>query len=99
VDAVLHFAGDGPALADLLVSGGRFASTLGVGPDQLGNTQITATSIMAVPTSDVLDRLASDVGAGDLRLHIARTYRLEDAPQALTDFGSPHLGKLAIAIA
>lgn len=39
------------------------------------------------------------VAAGQLRLHIARTYRLEDAPQALADFGSPHLGKLAIAIA
>jgi NADPH:quinone reductase-like Zn-dependent oxidoreductase len=99
VDAVLHFAGDGPALADLLVPGGRFASTLGVGADQLRSKQVTATSIMAVPATEVLERLATDVAAGRLRLHIARTYQLEDAPQALADFGSAHVGKLAIAIA
>jgi NADPH:quinone reductase-like Zn-dependent oxidoreductase len=99
VDAVLHFAGDGRALADLLVSGGRFASTLGVGADQLRTDQVTAMSIMAVPATEVLERLASEVAAGRLRLHIARTYRLEEAPQALADFGSPHVGKLAIAIA
>jgi NADPH:quinone reductase-like Zn-dependent oxidoreductase len=99
VDAVLHFAGDGPALAELLVAGGRFVSTRGVGADQLGAKQVAATSIMSVPTSDVLERLATGVATGQLRLHIARTYRLEDAPQALADFGAPHVGKLAIAIA
>jgi NADPH:quinone reductase-like Zn-dependent oxidoreductase len=36
VDAVLHFAGDATQLADLLVSGGRFASTLGAGLDAVG---------------------------------------------------------------
>jgi NADPH:quinone reductase-like Zn-dependent oxidoreductase len=99
VDAVLHFAGDGPALADLLVPGGRFASTLGVGADQLGSKLVTATTIMAVPATEVLERLASDVATGRLRLHISHTYRLEDVPQALADFRGPHLGKLAVAIA
>jgi len=99
VDAVLPFAGDGPALAELLVAGGRFASTRGVGADQLAGKHVDVTSIMSVPTSEVLERLAADVAAGQLRVHIAHTYPLEDVPQALADFGAPHVGKLAIAIA
>jgi hypothetical protein len=47
----------------------------------------------------VLERLAADVVAGRQRVHITHTYRLEDGPQALVDFGDPHVGKLAIAIA
>src|SRR5215213_3512319 len=35
VDAVLHFAGDGAQLGELLVSGGRVASTLIMAPEQL----------------------------------------------------------------
>jgi len=72
---------------------------VGVGRDQLGNKQVNAKSIMAVPSSDVLERLGEDVTGGKLRLYIVRTYRLEDAPQALSDFASGHVGKLAIAIA
>lgn len=98
VDAVLHFAGDGPALADLLVSGGRFASTLGVGAEQLEGKSVTATSVMANPTQEVLDRLATGVAAGRLQVRIARTYRLDEAPRAVADFAAPHVGKLAIAI-
>jgi len=36
VDAVIHLAGDGLRFADLVVPGGRFASTPGLGPEQLG---------------------------------------------------------------
>src|SRR5215210_4250498 len=35
IEAVLHFAGDGAALGELLVPGGRLASTLIMSPDQL----------------------------------------------------------------
>jgi NADPH:quinone reductase-like Zn-dependent oxidoreductase len=38
VDAVLHFAGDAAQLAGLLVSGGRFASTLGTDLDAAART-------------------------------------------------------------
>ena len=99
VDAVLHLAGDAETLAALLVPGGRFASTLGVGPEQLAGRALTATSIMATPTADVLDRLAAAAAAGRLRVPIRRTYRLEEVPQALADFGAPHVGKLAVAVA
>jgi NADPH:quinone reductase-like Zn-dependent oxidoreductase len=99
VDAVIHLAGDGAALAALLVPGGRFASTLGVGPEQLAGRALTATSVMATATPDVLDRLAAAAAAGRLRVPIRRTYRLEEVPQALAAFGAPHVGKLAVAIA
>ena len=54
---------------------------------------------MATPTPDVLDRLAAAAAAGRLRVPIRRTYRLEEVPRALADFGAPHLGKLAVAVA
>ncbi len=98
LDAVIHLAGDGLQLAELLVPGGRIASTLGFGPDQLTGRQIRATSIMAVPGPALLDRLAGDVAAGRLRVPIQRTYRLEQVPKALADFASGKLGKLAVTI-
>jgi NADPH:quinone reductase-like Zn-dependent oxidoreductase len=99
VRAVLHFAGDAAALADLVAPGGRFASTLGIGPEQLGGRDLTATALMASPTADVLDRLAAEVAAGRLRVPIHATYRLDDVPRALADFATPHAGKLAVAVA
>lgn len=98
VDAVIHLAGDGVALADLVVPGGRFASTMGLGPDQLAGRDLQAVSVMATPTPEVLDRLAGEVAAGRLRVPIARSYRLEDVPQALADFAAPHAGKLAVSV-
>jgi NADPH2:quinone reductase len=99
VDAVLHFAGDGGALADLLVPGGRFASTLGVEPNQLAGRDLTATSVVATPDPDMLARLAAEVAAGRLRVPIQRTYRLDEVPRALADFAAPHAGKLGVAVA
>ncbi len=98
VDAAIHLAGDGLQLAALLVPGGRIASTLGLGPAQLAGPRVRATSIMAAPDSILLDRLASDVAAGRLRVPIQRTYPLEQAPRALADFAVGTLGKLAVAI-
>jgi NADPH:quinone reductase-like Zn-dependent oxidoreductase len=98
VDAVLHAAGDGVQLADLVVSGGRFASTLGVGPDQLAGRDIQATVVMAVPDVETLDELAAAVAAGSLRVPVSRTYSLDQVPQALKDFGSGSLGKIVVAV-
>ena len=97
VDAVIHLAGDAPHLADLLAPGGRFASTVGVGPDQLARQDIRATSVIANPDAATLDRLAAEVAAGRLRLPIQHTYPLAEAGHAFADF-SGALGKLAIAV-
>jgi NADPH:quinone reductase-like Zn-dependent oxidoreductase len=98
VDAAVHLAGDGLQLADLVVSGGRFASTLGLGPDALADRQLHATAVTATPTTDVLDRLAAAAAAGTLRIPVQHTYRLEQVPQAVRDFSNGTLGKLAVTI-
>jgi NADPH:quinone reductase-like Zn-dependent oxidoreductase len=98
VHAVVHLAGDGLQLAEALVPGGRFASTVGLGAIQLEGRDVQAQAIMAVPTTVALDWLAAEVVAGRLTVPIQRTYPLQDVPRALQDFAKPKLGKLAIAI-
>jgi NADPH:quinone reductase-like Zn-dependent oxidoreductase len=98
VHAAIHLAGDGMELADLVSAGGRFASTLGIGPDQLGERDVRATAVVAMPTADVLDRLAADVAARRLRVSVQRTYKLEEVPQAMKDYVKGSIGKLAITM-
>jgi NADPH:quinone reductase-like Zn-dependent oxidoreductase len=98
VDVALHFAGDPMLLADLLVPGGRFASLLSVGADQLGDRDITATSVIASPRRELLEDLAGRIVAGRLSVPVQATYRLDDVPQAFVDFAAGTVGKLAVAI-
>ena len=98
VEAVLHFAGDGAALAALLTSGGRIASTLGLTREQLGRDDVTLTPIMANPVTATLTKLADVAAAGAIRVPVTRTYRLEDVPQGLAEFAAGTLGKLAVRI-
>jgi NADPH2:quinone reductase len=99
IDAVVHTAGDAVQLADLLRAGGRFASTLMVGPEQLAGKDVEVTQIRYMPVRETLEELARRAAAGELRVPIQRTYRLEEAPQAMSDFAGGTLGKLAITIA
>lgn len=98
VDAVLHFAGDGAQLGTLVASGGRLASTLGLTADQLDRDDVAVATIIANPATATLTRLAEAVAAGTIRVPITRTYRLDEVPQALSDFAAGHHGKLAIRI-
>jgi len=98
VNAVVHAAGDGLPLASLLVPGGRIASLLGFGADQLANRAVTATSVVGMPTTETLERLAGAVARGEMTVPIQRTYSLVEAPRALEDFAQGKRGKLAIAI-
>src|SRR5438874_1734841 len=59
IEAVLHFAGDGAALAPLLSPGGRIASTLGLTPEQLGRGDVTLAQVMANPVTATLAKLAA----------------------------------------
>ncbi len=95
VDVVLHFAGDGTALADLLTGKGRIASTRGLGADQ----HPAATAVMANPTAETLDRLAADLAAGRLTVPIERAYPLAEVPAAFGDFAAGTRGKIAITVA
>ena len=94
VDAVLHLAGDPHRLVTLLAPGGCLASTLMFGADQ----HPAAVSVIADPRQRTLDRLASDVAAGRIRVPITRTYALADVPRALDDFARGTVGKYAVAV-
>lgn len=99
VDSVVHLAGDPRLLADLVAPGGRLSSTLGAGSRQLGDRDLTAIAIEAIPDRIVLDHLATEAAADRLRPSIARTYLLDEVPQAFADFnGSGTVGKLAVEI-
>jgi len=98
IHAVVHLAGDGLELADLLVPGGRIASTLGLSGDQLDGHAVQATPVTAVPASQTLARLAEDVVYGQLTVPVQRTYALAGVPQALADFAAGTRGKLAISV-
>ncbi|MGI5211853.1 NADP-dependent oxidoreductase [Plantactinospora sp. CA-290183] len=99
VDALVHLAGDPDLLAELVAPGGRISSTLGAGTDRIGDRDLSATAVQAVPDRIVLDHLATETAAGRLRPTIARTYRLDEVPQAFADFNAPGtIGKLAVAI-
>ena len=98
IHAVVHLAGNGLELADLLVPGGRIASTLGLSGDQLGGRAVRATPVKALPASRTLERLAADVVYGQLTVPVQRTYALADVPRALADFAAGTRGKLAISV-
>jgi NADPH2:quinone reductase len=98
VDAIVHAAGDGAQLAILLKPGGRIASTIGLTAEQVEGADTQVTTIMGMPTTAILDRLASAVVKGDLTVPIDRTYELHVAGQALRDFTTGKRGKLAIAV-
>jgi NADPH:quinone reductase-like Zn-dependent oxidoreductase len=98
VDCVVHLAGDGASLAELLVPGGRLASTLGVGPDAVQGRDVQAIPVMTIPNRDLLDGLAAAVVRGDLRVARSTTYPLEQAAQAVTAFGAGALGKFGVTI-
>jgi NADPH:quinone reductase-like Zn-dependent oxidoreductase len=98
VEAVLHFAGDGAALGELLVPGGRLASTLIMSPDQLPVPNARVSGVFANPDAATLDRLAADVVAGRLRVPIQRTYRLDELGKAMADYAAGTRGKLAISV-
>lgn len=96
VDAVLHLAGDGAALAALLRPGGQLASATGLSQDDVKDHDVTVHTIMGNPDSKVLTSLAEQVATGALRVPVTATYPLEQATQAFAAFaGTP--GKIALS--
>lgn len=99
IDAALHFAGDGAALGEALVSGGRLASTLIMSPDQMPLPEVIVSSVFASSDAATLDRLAAEVAAGRLKSPIQQSFTLDQAGDAFAAFASGTQGKLAISIA
>ena len=98
VEAVLHFAGDGAQLGELLVPGGRLASTLIMSSVSTPVAERAVAPVFASPDAATLDRLAAEVAAGRLKTPIQRTYQLDEVGQAMADFAAGTRGNLAIAV-
>jgi NADPH:quinone reductase-like Zn-dependent oxidoreductase len=98
VHAALHLAGDPFALADLVAGGGRFASLLGIDPEQFAGRDLTAIPVYANPHGALLDALAGGVVDGTLAVPVRRTYPLAGVPAAFADFAAGTTGKLAVTI-
>ena len=98
VHAAVHLAGDGLELTGLVVGGGRIASTLGLSQGHVGDRDVRVATVMALPTTATLERLAQAVVAGQLRVPVQRRYPLAEVPQALTDFAAGTRGKLAVLV-
>jgi NADPH:quinone reductase len=94
VDALLDVVSQTPDTS-LLKEGGRLASTIGAAGDGPGRF-----NIMAEPTPANLQRLAELLDTGALRVAIQRSYRLEQAGEALQALPATHTqGKLGLTIA
>ena len=93
VDAILDVVSAPDA--SVLKEGGRIASTIGAageGPDRF--------NLVAEPTPANLQRLAELLDTGRLRVPIQRSYRLEQAGEALEALPKTHTqGKLGLTIA
>ncbi|MFF4835485.1 NADP-dependent oxidoreductase [Streptomyces sp. NPDC001315] len=96
VDAIVHLAGDGVALAGLLRPGGRIASTLGLTKAAVEGEAVTVHSIMADANAQTLATLAGQAASGALRVPVTATYPLQQADQAFAAFGAGALGKIAV---
>ncbi len=94
VDVILDTVSPTPD-SSLLADGGRLASPLGAAGEGPGRF-----NVMAEPTPANLERLAELLDAGTLRVPIQRSYRLEQAGEALQALPATHTqGKLGLTIA
>ena len=98
VDALLDLASYTPdgfeANAAALAAGARGASPVMVAGEGPGRTNVVASN-----STENLDRLAGLLAAGTLRVHVMRSYRLDEAPDALAALSTTHKhGKLGIQV-
>jgi len=94
VDALPDVVSQAPD-ASLLKEGGRLASPLGAAGEGPGRL-----NVLAMPAPTNLERLAGLLGTGALRVPIQRSYRLEQAGEALRALPSAHTQeKLGLTIA
>jgi NADPH:quinone reductase-like Zn-dependent oxidoreductase len=94
VDAALHLAGDGAAVAGLVRDGGRFATTMHYVPEREG---ISAAAVMAMPTRETLEGLAREAVEGRLRV-VVSSYPLEEFGKAFSEFSGGTVGKVGVRL-
>ncbi len=96
VDALLDLVSYAPGAFDAaLKDGARVASPLGAAGDGPGHT-----NVVAVPSTENLERVARLLDAGTLQVPVQQTYELDRAAEALHALGTTHTrGKIAIRVA
>jgi NADPH2:quinone reductase len=94
VDALLDLVSYTPGTFDgALKDGARVASSNGAAGDGPGRT-----NVMAVPSTDNLNRLAALLDDGTLQVHIHKSFGLNHATDALHALATQHVrGKIAIS--
>ena len=99
IDVVNHGDGFAP-LADLIVSGGRAATTLGVSaPEGLAGRNVALTTVMADASPRAFSALAALAASGQLQVPVQRVYRLEEAPEGLAAMRQGGVrGKLGVSV-
>jgi NADPH2:quinone reductase len=86
-------------VAALVREGGRISTTLGAADvDALAGRNVRATNIVGTPTPEKLTALADQVVSGTLQIHVQRTFRLDDASEALEAFSAGTLGKIVLEV-
>jgi NADPH:quinone reductase len=95
VDALIDVISLTPGTYDgALKAGGRVASPTNAAGEGPGRT-----NVMAAPERDHMERLAQLIAAGDLEVHIQRTYELDQAGEALQALAAEHTqGKLGLRV-
>lgn len=98
LDAVLLTTG-GKAAQDVLDAvrdGGRVAYPNGVQPVPEAHPGIRVSSYDGTPSPDAIKKLNSLIEKGPFEVHIARTFRLDQAAEAHRALGEHFIGKLAL---
>lgn len=95
VDALIDLVSYTPgAFEDALKPGARVASSNGAAGNGPGRT-----NVMAIPSTENLERLGHLLASGALRVPIQANYELERAPKAMARLRAEHTqGKLAIRV-
>ena len=99
VDAALLLAG-GPGREAAIAAvrdGGRVAWPNGVAAPELSD-RLTGQAYDGMPSREALDALVELIEAGPFRVHVARTFPLEQAADAHRALGEHYLGKLALDV-
>jgi NADPH2:quinone reductase len=98
LDAALLTAGGQAAEQALraLRDGGRVAYPNGVEPAPQARPGITVTSYDGTPSPDAIRKLNQLIEAEPFEVHVARTYRLDQADEALRALDEHFLGKIAL---
>jgi NADPH:quinone reductase-like Zn-dependent oxidoreductase len=98
VDAALVTAGGAnvdKALAAVR-DGGRIAYPNGVEPEPKGRRGVDVQSYDGTPDPNLIDEINRLIDAGPFHVHIAETFRLDQAADAHRALNTHHLGKLAL---